>query len=101
MNIIFLRTIFDFFNAIFLLILIFAVLFIIIVILIVLKLMKTNVNKKISKNKKHQRILDAKIANLESIPVKIVSEKKTCSYCGAIMDGKAIYCENCGSKLTD
>ena len=101
MELILLRTIFDFFNALFLLILILAILFIIIVILVVLKLMKSNVNLKINKNKQHQRILDAKIANLESIPAKLVSEKKVCSYCGAIMDGRSIYCENCGTKLTD
>ena len=101
MNIILIRTIFDFFNVLFLFILIFAVLFIIIVVLIVLKLMKNNVNKKISKNRQHGRILEAKVANLESIPAKKVSEKKICSYCGAIMNGKAIYCENCGTTLTN
>lgn len=101
MKIILLRMMMDFFNILFLFILIFAILFIIIVVLIVLKLMKNNVNKKISKSKQHERILEAKIANLESTPVKETNEKKICSYCGAIMDAKTIFCENCGTEITD
>jgi transposase len=63
--------------------------------------MKSKVNRKISKNKKYERILEAKIANLESIPVNKANEKKICSYCGTILDGKETFCENCGIKLFD
>jgi len=41
------------------------------------------------------------VRELESPPIKGVEEVKECKYCGSIMDGKAIYCDNCGSKILE
>lgn len=101
MKFILLSTIFDFFNTLFLLIFIFAILFIIIVILVVLKLLRSNVNTKIDQQRRYENSINARVRELESPPIETVEEAKECKYCGAIMDGKAVYCENCGSKILE
>lgn len=101
MKFILLSTIFDFFTMFFLFTFIFAVLFIIIVILVVLKILRSNVNTKINQQKRYENAINARVRELESPPIKVVEEVKECKYCGSIMDGKAIYCDNCGSKILE
>ena len=96
-----LSTVFDFFTTLFLFIFIFAILFIIIVILIVLKLLRTNVNAKIDQQRRHEISINTRVRELESPALKTIEQEKECRYCGAIMDGKSVYCENCGSKIIE
>ena len=101
MKIILLSTIFDIFTTLFLFIFIFAILFIIIVILVVLKLLRSNVNTKRDQQERHQNSINARVRELESPKIDLVEEVKECRYCGSILDGKAVYCENCGSKILE